>query len=154
MCVSYLEWLKTHLNNSSSDDFSATIGHEKCFSFFKMWKTGKMHCGILNKFYSFSHQIILSSYCVPVRDVIILSIKQHYRGTTTTNFVSLIEWVHWFGGKIETTWQQVFNSFSFNEQALKLPITILRNVQFFATSILFYIYFRKYIHTYGHSNLD
>ena len=75
------------------------------FSFFKIWKTGKVHCGILNKFYSFSHQIILSSYSVPVREVFILSIKWHYRGTTTTNFVFLIEWVYWFDRKLETTLQ-------------------------------------------------
>ena len=76
-CVCYTE----KINNSASDGLGATIGH----------KTGKVHCGILNKVYSFSHQIILSSYCVPVRDDIILSIKQHYYGTTTTSFVFLIE---------------------------------------------------------------
>ena len=62
MCVSYTEWLKTHLNNSSSDDFSATIGHEKFFSFLKYERLEKCILAFLNKFYSFSHQIILSSW--------------------------------------------------------------------------------------------
>ena len=35
-----------------------------------------MHCSILKKFYSFSHQIILSSYSVPVREVISLTVRK------------------------------------------------------------------------------
>ena len=111
-----LLWLEMKINLFLVTRAKCVCYSEKLFWNTKDWKSALWHIKQILLFLSPDNFLVAPAFLC-VKSLSWVS-KRHSCGTTTTNFVFLIEWVHWFDSKIDTSWQQVFNSLSFSEHAL------------------------------------